>query len=133
MEQINQQLQQHTEQIERLTNTINQLLEHVILIEDNEQKEFIKELLKEVNENVHETKVRSENNTHQLNATIDQTNNHEERIEDLEEKITSKTKEASPPTIPAATAASIPRSPPVFGTTTLFTFLMIFPLTSTKT
>ena len=38
-----------------------------------------------------------------------------------------------PATIPAATAASIPFIPPVLGTMTLFTFLIIFPLTSTLT
>ena len=30
-----------------------------------------------------------------------------------------------------AAAVSMPRRPPVLGTTTLFTFLMIFPLAST--
>ena len=34
--------------------------------------------------------------------------------------------------IPAAAAASIPFRPSVLGTTTLFTFLIIFPLASTR-
>ncbi len=46
--------------------------------------------------------------------------------------ITSNALLASPATIPAATAASIPFKPFVLGTTTLLTFLIIFPLTSTK-
>ena len=43
---------------------------------------------------------------------------------------TSSSASASPPTIPAAAAAGIPCSPPVWGTTTLLTFLMMLPLTS---
>ena len=36
-----------------------------------------------------------------------------------------------PQTTPAAAAASIPLKPPVFGTTTLFTFLIMLPLAFT--
>ena len=41
--------------------------------------------------------------------------------------MTCSTFPASPATIPAAMAAGMPFFPPVLGTTTLFTFLMIFP------
>ena len=34
--------------------------------------------------------------------------------------------------MPAAAAAGMPRSPPVPGTNTLFTFLIMFPLASTS-
>ena len=46
---------------------------------------------------------------------------------------TSSWASASPATMPAAAAAGMPRSPPVWGTTTLLTFLMMLPLTSTST
>ena len=45
---------------------------------------------------------------------------------------TSSSFDASPATIPAATATATPRSPPVLGTTTLFTFFKILPLTATS-
>ena len=44
--------------------------------------------------------------------------------------ITSRQAFESPATIPAAAAAGIPFMPPVFGTITLFTFLIILPLAS---
>ena len=44
--------------------------------------------------------------------------------------ITSRHAFESPATIPAAAAAGIPFMPPVFGTITLFTFLIILPLAS---
>ena len=47
--------------------------------------------------------------------------------------ITSRLRSARPATMPAAAAASIPLSPPVWGTTTLFAFLMILPLAATST
>ena len=43
--------------------------------------------------------------------------------------ITSRRACASPAITPAHSAAAIPRIPPVFGTITLFTFLIMFPLT----
>ena len=45
--------------------------------------------------------------------------------------MTSSLADSSPPSTPMAAAVSMPRRPPVLGTTTLFTFLMIFPLAST--
>jgi len=46
--------------------------------------------------------------------------------------MTSRAFPASPATTPAATAASMPLSPLVLGTTTLLTFLMRFPLAWTS-
>ena len=40
---------------------------------------------------------------------------------------------SSPATMPAATAARMPFWPPVLGTVTLLTFLMMFPLTCART
>ena len=51
----------------------------------------------------------------------------------LTEESTSSSLEASPATTPAAAAASMPRSPPVCGTTTLFTFFTMLPLASIVT
>ena len=45
---------------------------------------------------------------------------------------TCKPASASPASAPMAAAASMPRSPPVFGTMTLLTFLMILPLAATS-
>ena len=45
---------------------------------------------------------------------------------------TSSSRSARPAARPAAAAASMPFSPPVLGTVTAFTFLMILPLTSTR-
>ncbi len=47
--------------------------------------------------------------------------------------MTCKPREASPAAMPAAAAASIPFIPPVCGTVTLLTFLMILPLASIST
>ena len=49
------------------------------------------------------------------------------------EASTCSSAEASPAATPAAAAAGRPLSPPVFGTTTLLTFLMMLPLASTST
>ena len=46
-------------------------------------------------------------------------------------EITSSPALSSPPSAPAHTAAAMPRLPPVLGTTTLLTFLMMLPLAST--
>ena len=48
------------------------------------------------------------------------------------EESTSSSRAGSPAAMPAAAAAGMPRSPPVLGTNTLFTFLMMFPLASTS-
>ena len=45
---------------------------------------------------------------------------------------TSRRASASPTDAPAATEDSMPRSPPVLGTTTLFTFFIRLPLTATR-
>ena len=47
-------------------------------------------------------------------------------------EITWRIRSGSPATTPAATAARMPLSPPVLGTMTLFTFLMILPDTSAR-
>ena len=47
--------------------------------------------------------------------------------------ITCNPRPAAPAAIPAAMADSMPFSPPVFGTTALFTFFRMFPLTSART
>ena len=47
-------------------------------------------------------------------------------------EITCSCTSGSPATSPAAAAASMPLRYPVLGTTTLFTFLMMFPLHSTR-
>ena len=48
-------------------------------------------------------------------------------------EITSRARPAWPPTMPAAAAASIPFIPPVLGTMTLLTFLMMLLLTPSQT
>ena len=48
-------------------------------------------------------------------------------------EMTSRTLSLSPATIPAATDEAMPFIPPVFGTTTLLTFFIMLPLTSTLT
>ena len=49
------------------------------------------------------------------------------------EAMTWRTFPASPATMPAATAVRMPFPPPVLGTTTLLTFLMILPEISART
>ena len=46
-------------------------------------------------------------------------------------EMTSRPALSSPPRAPMQAAAAMPRRPPVFGTTTLLTFLMMLPLAST--
>ena len=48
-------------------------------------------------------------------------------------EITCSSASGLPAMLPAAMAGRMPLSPPVFGTTTLFTFFKIFPLTSALT
>ena len=49
------------------------------------------------------------------------------------EEMTWSSLSASPATMPTAMAALMPLSPPVLGTTTLFTFLRMLPETSAST